>query len=401
MIRVLIDGRISGHDGIGRYTRSLVAAMRDTAGPRFDISTLPPTGTDRYTLAEGEELLRAAAAARADVIHVLDYRVPMDGAGIPIVTSIHDIGRLLHPEYCYSDHAFEAKFGPGRLDELRTMTAALRGAADLPLGTTRQPGSLHEEYYGRMLNLACARAAGIVTPTRAVAAQLVRAARPAGELCVSPYGVDRLTAADLGLPAQHPSSPAPSDTRSAPDREEGGAGRYRYLLYVGQARAHKGLDVLLDAYTRSRAALEDVRLVCVGRDFASGEQGAALITERLGTAAVALGTVDDDALWSLYSGAAALCHVARYEGFGFTPLEALMAGARVIAADIPVLRETLGGHALFADPLDPDAVRAAIDRVIAAVDSIADRERRVAWARRYRWHDHARDVLALYATAAL
>jgi glycosyltransferase involved in cell wall biosynthesis len=398
VIRVLVDGRVDGHDGIGRYTRSLTAALRGCAGPRFRITVLPPTGTGRYSLAEGEELLRAAEAARADVIHVLDYRVPLERPGVPTVASIHDVLRLLHPEYCYSDEVFAARFGAAGLAELGRATAALRGLAPLPPGSARPPESLHEEFYARMLSLACARAAGITTPTRAVAGQLVHAVRPAGQPRVSPYGVDRLRDAGHAPRSRHPAVPGPAGTPPGPGGAEAEAAG-RYLLYVGQARAHKGLDVLLDAYERSRAPRQGVRLVCVGRDFADGEHGAALVAGRLGGAATAVAAVDDDTLRSLYSGAEALCHVALYEGFGFTPLEALMAGARVVASDIPVLRETLGAHAVFARPGDPDAVRHAIDGVITVADTAADRGRRMGWARRYRWHRHARDVLALYTAA--
>lgn len=60
MIRVLIDGRVSARDGIGRYTTCLVGALRAAAGPDIHIAVLAPTGTPRYSLAEGTELARAA-----------------------------------------------------------------------------------------------------------------------------------------------------------------------------------------------------------------------------------------------------------------------------------------------------------------------------------------------------
>jgi glycosyltransferase involved in cell wall biosynthesis len=48
------------------------------------------------------------------------------------------------------------------------------------------------------------------------------------------------------------------------------------------------------------------------------------------------------------------------EGFGLPPVEARMLGADVLASDRPVFRETLGEHATFVDPLDPDAIGAAM-----------------------------------------
>ncbi len=47
---------------------------------------------------------------------------------------------------------------------------------------------------------------------------------------------------------------------------------------------------------------------------------------------------------------AALVHLSMHEEFGLTPLEAMACGSRVIASDIPVLRETLGSHAGLVEP---------------------------------------------------
>ena len=53
----------------------------------------------------------------------------------------------------------------------------------------------------------------------------------------------------------------------------------------------------------------------------------------------------------LYRSALALVHPSLYEGFGFTPLEAMARGCPVLASDIPALREISGAGALLV-PLD-------------------------------------------------
>lgn len=381
MTRVLIDGRIDGHDGIGRYTQCLTQVLQSQARPGVHIKVLSPTGTRRYSCGEGTELLHAARVYGAELIHVLDYRVPLEPATVPLVVTIHDILRLVRPQFCYSDEEFAARFGTAGLAELVAMTAVLRGLADPPPGATRAPRSSHEEFYARMLALACARASGVVTPTRTVAQQLAAAIGHDRGVRVSAWGTDHLRAVR---------SPAAGTAPVAG----------RYLLYVGQARPHKGLETLLDAYQRSQAPAAGVRLVCVGRDFLDGMHGAEYIRVRLGRAAVAMGSVSDITLRALYTHAEALVHLAEHEGFGLTPLEALAAGTRVVASDISVLRETLADHALFADPAKPDAVAQAISDVIATPDERAARIRRRRWARRYRWSRHAEDVLALYIEAA-
>ncbi len=377
MTRVLIDGRIDGHDGIGRYTTCLIRALRDQAGRAVTIHVLPPTGTPRYSRAEGTELLDAARVRRAKIIHLLDYRIPLEPTTIPQVVTIHDILRLARPQSCYSNEQFAARFGSAGLAELAMTTSALRGLAGSSHGSGPAPGSLHGEFYARMLALACARAAAVITPTHTVARQLTAAIGHDRLVRVSAWGIDHL--------------PAPG----VPDADQAPVGD-RYLLYVGQARAHKGLDILLDAYQRSQAPDAGVRLVCAGRDFADGTHATASIKYRLGDAAVALGSVSDDTLRALYAQAEALVHLAEHEGFGFTTLEALAVGARVLASDIPALRETLADHALFADPNDAAAVAKAINHLVTTPDEPTSRRHRMSWARRYQWSRHANDVLAVY-----
>lgn len=141
-------------------------------------------------------------------------------------------------------------------------------------------------------------------------------------------------------------------------------------------------------------------LICAGRDFEPGEDGAGLLADQLGPAGIAAGVVSDAVLAELYRGAVALVHLADHEGFGFTLLEALAVGTPVIASGIPVLRETLADHATFVDHDDPDAVARAIDRLLAGGNDPAERARRVNWARRYRWRRHAEDIAALYCEGA-
>jgi glycogen synthase len=56
---------------------------------------------------------------------------------------------------------------------------------------------------------------------------------------------------------------------------------------------------------------------------------------------------------------------ARYEPFGLAVLQAAAAGCALVLGDIPSLRENWSGAALFVDPEDPAALRAAINALIA------------------------------------
>jgi glycosyltransferase involved in cell wall biosynthesis len=369
-MKVVLDGQITGADGIGRLTRQLSDAIdRIGAEEGLSIHVEPADGTPRYSLAEGGRLLDAVRAQRADLLHLLDYRVPLTPTPVPVVANIHDVLRLRHPEFCYSDEEFTARFGTAGMTMLQEATIALRARAAWPTGATRYPVSWHEEFYGRMVAHTATVASVLITPSNTVAFQLDEALGRGARATVASYGVDH-------LPAGRPSRLKPGS----------------YVLYVGQARLHKGLPNVVEAFYLSAASRRGLRLALVGRDFTAGDTA-------LGPHVDVIGEVDDADLAGLYQGAAALVHLASHEGFGFTPLEALSCGTQVLAADLPVLRETLGEHARFTDPTDPRATARELDMLLESGDTPTARQTRVEWAARYTWEDCARRVIACYRDA--
>jgi glycosyltransferase involved in cell wall biosynthesis len=382
-MRVLVDGRVTGPDGIGRYTRCLTGVLRRIARTRadLDIRVLEPTGTRRYSRAEGEELLAAADRAGADLIHLLDFRIPLIGSPTPMVVSIHDILRLSDPAHCYSDDAFAARFGVEGLRELEATTRLLRGLGGGPFVTgCRRPRSLHEEYYARMLALAVQRAAAVITPTRTVGDQLRAWLGETPWTTVSPYGVDH----------QVEETDAPDAESERPDGS--------FVLYVGQARSHKGIRALASGYACSLARRHGVLLVCVGRDFADGGPGPSLLQDAgILPDTRMLGYVSDRRLAMLYRHTRAVVHLAEHEGFGFTPVEALSHGTPVVVNDIPVFRETLGPHAIFVSGSEPEQVARALDQAVFGERSAHEADQRRVWASRYHWERHALDCIDTYA----
>ncbi len=307
-------------------------------------------------------------------MHTVDYRVPVTAtAEIATIITAHDVLRILRPALSYSDPDFAIRFGEEGLVDLREVVADLREIAAFPLRSAAE--SLHGEFLGRMLALAVGRAACVITPTVTVARQLWEIVPARDKLRVSPWGVDHLPTAIGPLP------------KGIPDQ---------YLLYVGQARPHKGLIALLAAVPRTLIYRDGAPLVLVGRDFEPGNPAAQMAVSALGAHRVLLlGEVPDVVLAALYTGASALVHLADHEGFGFPALEALAHGCPVVAADIPVLRETLGPYAAFADPHDPDDVADRVNDVLAT-NGLSARAERIRWAQRFRWQRHIDDLIAGY-----
>ena len=69
-----------------------------------------------------------------------------------------------------------------------------------------------------------------------------------------------------------------------------------------------------------------------------------------------------------------MCHTSRAEGFGLTCLEAMAAGAPVVATDLPSVRELTDGSAVLVPVDDAESLAAAI------AELLADKGRRAALA---------------------
>lgn len=79
--------------------------------------------------------------------------------------------------------------------------------------------------------------------------------------------------------------------------------------------------------------------------------------------AAATGPLPAAALRARMARAAIVVCPSLYEPFGLAALEAASAGAALVLSDIPTFREVWAGAAVFADPRDPVALAAAIERL--------------------------------------
>jgi glycosyltransferase involved in cell wall biosynthesis len=99
---------------------------------------------------------------------------------------------------------------------------------------------------------------------------------------------------------------------------------------------------------------------------------------------------------SLYRRAAVVLQPSEAEGFGLPVVEALACGARVVASDIPVLREVGGPAAAYRPVGDVGAWAAAVGELLDDPAGGPGRSVRLEWASRYSWAEHARIVLNSY-----
>ncbi len=109
------------------------------------------------------------------------------------------------------------------------------------------------------------------------------------------------------------------------------------------------------------------------------------------------GWVPDADLPAVYAGAAALAFPSEFEGFGLPVLEAMACGTPVVCSNTSSLPEVAGDAALLVDPLDTDAIAAALRRVLSEPGLSATlRTRGYAQAAKFSWDRTARETVGVY-----
>jgi glycosyltransferase involved in cell wall biosynthesis len=137
-----------------------------------------------------------------------------------------------------------------------------------------------------------------------------------------------------------------------------------YFVTLGTIEGRKNHLLLLNLWrdwAEHRKALIP-QLVIVGQRGWVAEQTFAMLDRcpSLKPHVVVHSNCDDEMLADLIAGARALLFPSFVEGYGMPLAEALMAGAPVIASDLPVFREIAGSIPIYCDPLNGRAWEEAI-----------------------------------------
>jgi glycosyltransferase involved in cell wall biosynthesis len=363
-MRIAIDAReLCGRPtGVGRYLAGLLDAWSNNAAAQRHQWTLyaharphlPDRWQEHVRLIEGAggtsweqiSLARALVAQPADVLFAPGYTAPLTVAA-PVVLTVHDVSFFARPEW------FSFREGARR----RWLTA-----------------------------WSVRRARRVITDSRFSKSEIARHVGIAEErITVIPLGIERASGSRIPDP---------------------GSQRDPLVLFVGSIFARRRVDRLIEAFDMVAERVPAARLEIVGENRTR--------SPRLDLEALRRGCrhadrinirsyVDDDTLQALYQRATLLAFLSEYEGFGFTPLEALAAGAVPVLLDTPAARETCGDAARYISPAAPtaqvaDAVADLLTNEPARRELLQHADRVLA---RYDWDLTGADTLKVLEEAAL
>lgn len=174
------------------------------------------------------------------------------------------------------------------------------------------------------------------------------------------------------------------------------------ILFVGRLEKRKGLSYLIEAFARVQQMIPEARLLIVGAYDRMDKAPYVLQTRHLKLSGVHfIGQVDDAELARYYRTATVFCAPSTgMESFGLILLEAMAAGAPIVASNIDGYREVVsdGNEGLLVPPEDPQALAEAM---LALLNDPARRTALSAAGRikaaSYDWGIIAQRMLNLYA----
>jgi glycosyltransferase involved in cell wall biosynthesis len=213
-------------------------------------------------------------------------------------------------------------------------------------------------------------------------------------LALSGHRPDRVVAILNGIDHARFRPPEPAVAKEIVARL--GLGEKPYVLTLSSLAPHKNLGMLFRVWPEIRTAVPDAAFVVAGgkttdierlrRTFEVPEHGGVLST----------GFVSDAEFCALAANANAFLFPSLYEGFGLPVLEAMAAGAPVIAARSTSLPEVVGDAGLLVNPTDAAAWR---DAIIAALRQPKPTEPNAASLRQaslFSWDRAAAEYVTLY-----
>ena len=208
-------------------------------------------------------------------------------------------------------------------------------------------------------------AAAVLAVSASTAGAVVRLGVPPARVEVVPPGIE-VARLDRGEAARDP----------------------RLVLFVGRLEPEKRpLDAVA---VMAQLAADGVRGMVIGAGSLETAVRRAAAAVPGGRVAVR-GAVSEDELAAAYSTAALVVVPSRYEGLGLVALEAMAAGAAVVAYDVPGLRDAVAGRGRLVPAGDREAMRQAC---AALADEPAERLELAARARDLVIAAHSWDAVA-------
>jgi len=300
----------------------------------------------------GLDLTNRLRSDRPDLLHV-QYTAPLI-CPAPVITTVHDVSFLEHPEYFPQTHAMQLRWSVAR-----TVARAAQVLTDSEFSKSAILRGYPKLHPDKVLVVPIAPDAGFRQISREIAAVNVQ---------------KRFGAV------------------------------WPFILSVGDLQPRKNHIGLIAAYARlirenpqfpHHLMLPGKTTWFTERVYAAARQSG--VAERIHFP----GFVEDEDLLHLYNACEFFVFPSYYEGFGLPPLEAMACGKAVACSNTSAMPEVVDGAGILFDPYSEIEIKRAMLDLIADVE-LRSRMERLGQKRsaHFSWQKTAQKVLAVYYEVA-
>ncbi len=319
--------------------------------PGMSVLSAPAWAQGRVGRVLYEQTVAAARvrASGADVLHGPASVLPLDWDGRSVVT-VHDAITLCHPEWCQWHNVV---------------------------------------HYRLVMTRSAERADAVIVQSQWTKREVVEQ-----------LGIEaaRVHVCPLGVGAQF----RPAETAEVERVRARHGLPQRYLLCVGNVEPRKNLEAVIAAFELIAGDVPHALVIAGKRGWKCDAICQAMQDSPQAARIHWLDWVAQEELAALYTGADLLVQFSLHEGFGLTPLEAMVCGTAAVISDAGALPEVAGEAAeVVALEAGVEGLAETLRRLLSDDEARAALAREgPAYAAQYTWERHARGVLAVYAEVA-
>lgn len=363
-VRCLMEGRMSG---VEQYTTQIIRGLLRVAPQHTyhlfsnsaHLPKLPDFGSAvswhifRYPNKAFNALQWAAGYPRwdalvpADCFFVPNFRLLPLAAGMPLVTTVHDLS-FEHFPYFFNWRR--------RLWHVGMKPAQLMARSTALLAVSQHTASDLQHLYG-------------INPAK---------------ISVVYSGVEKV------LPLSKATLQAVRARYRLPER---------FVLFIGALEPRKNIPGIIEAFSAIASRVPHHLVIAGQRGWLTREIDRAWKDSPASARIHFPGFIQEADKTALYQAADLFVYPSFYEGFGFPPLEALAAGTPVITSANSSLPEVVGEWAVLVDPYNISELALVMQELLIHKPVISEEVRQTI-ATRYNWDEAAKQTAAVIAKAA-
>ncbi len=387
-VRSLMGGR---HSGVEEYTIQIIKALIRVA-PEHEYQLFYNSWKDAHVpMIEGAEARSFGYPNKlfnltqfifnwpkwdkwveADVFFVPNGRLLPLSPNVPYVVTVHDLSYELFPEFYSRWKRIWHKLVKSRylVQNADHVIAVSRATADDVVNIYGVEETRVSVIYSGVDLRAVIQAAGPVAVAPLSARRTVSVSPPK----VGPHGI-------------------PSGLESFPQRHPRLANLpEKFILFLGTLEPRKNVVGLVEAWSVMADHIPHDLVIAGTSGWLEGEADEAIARSRHKQRIHRIGFVDEEEKRWLYRQADLFVYPSFYEGFGFPPLEALLAGTPVVTSNNSSLPEVVGEWSVMVNPYDVTELALVMEEVIKnppVITAEVKEEIRI----RFDWDEAARSLL--------